>query len=644
MSGIAIPKLPGYDVHKPVNPSTTYGKKQTLKYLAGYAVEGEPGVSVVEDKLKPDMTGFPTGQYVTTSAAYQGVENPAQNTVPRWVEYDNMVLRFFGYFKESVDESYMENHRVRRVVIQFYVTDGTVQVIEPKQDNSGIPQGTFLKRHRVEKKEGGFVSAIDLQVGEEVELYGRVYFLVDADGFTRDFMSKEYGIELGASPGYPDDPYDMYRDSLKPTGPPDNDVKIYVEAMLGKATNVLNDDKLRQFMDFSRKVLRFYCVWDDRQRLYGDRRPYVLHYFLEDDTVEILEVCETNSGRDPFPQFLKRAPLPKGMPAVPDVTVKPKKDDCYSPSDFRIGSYISVYGRPFFLHDCDEFTRFFYTESMGYDAASLEPINVQEPVEKIERAPLPGLKQLAPWNLGALNDDENELFKLMPKPPKKNFARLMNKSKTILRFKCRLVESKKTSLSNADKDRRFVLSYFVADDTISVFEPPVRNSGIIGGKFLERQKVYQPGSRVAYGEADLYVGNSLDIFNRNFELLDADEFTFQYMENNRHIYIRSDPTVCCTVLNDVIAGKAEDLKSAFIDLDKDGSGKVTPDIVFNVVKATDGLGVSRQTIMTILRAIEAYQGPNVTFDGFLEYVSKVAGSGPPEDPEILARMKEAGVA
>lgn len=477
----------------------------------------------------------------------------------------HQVLRFYGYFKESVDESHMENHRVRRVVIQFYTTDGTIQVIEPKQDNSGIPQGTFLKRHRVEKKEGGFVNATDLRVGEEVELYGRVYFLVDADGFTRDFMEKEYGVQLGATPGYPDDPYDVYRNSLKPTGPPDNDVKVYVEAMLGKATNVLNEDRLRQFMDYSRKVLRFYCVWDDRQRLYGDRRPYVLHYFLEDDTVEILEVCETNSGRDPFPQFLKRSPLPKGMPAVPDVTVKPKKADCFGPGDFRIGQYVSVYGRPFFLHDCDDFTRFFYTESMGCDPAELEPINVQEHVEKIERAPLPGLKQLAPWNLGALNDDEKELFKLMPKPPKKNFARLMNKSKTILRFKCRMVESARNSLSNADKDRRFVISYFVADDTISVFEPPVRNSGIIGGKFLERQKVYQPGSRVAYGEADLYVGNTLDVFNRGFELLDADEFTLQYMENNKHIYIRSNPGVCCKTVFEAIAGKEEDIKSVFID-------------------------------------------------------------------------------
>jgi hypothetical protein len=52
-------------------------------------------------------------------------------------------------------------------------------------------------------------------------------------------------------------------------------------------------------------------VWDDRTGLYGDRRPYVLHYFLEDDSVEILDINENNSGRDPFPVFLKRGPLPK---------------------------------------------------------------------------------------------------------------------------------------------------------------------------------------------------------------------------------------------------------------------------------------------------------------------------------------------
>ncbi len=61
----------------------------------------------------------------------------------------------------------------------------------------------------------------------------------------------------------------------------------------------------------NKKVLRFFCVWDNRQDMYGDRRPYVLHLYLEDDSVEILEVNTRNSGRDPFPVFMKRARLPK---------------------------------------------------------------------------------------------------------------------------------------------------------------------------------------------------------------------------------------------------------------------------------------------------------------------------------------------
>ena len=56
------------------------------------------------------------------------------------------MLRFYGYFKESVVESRMENHRVRKLVIFYYLEDRSIQLIEPKQTNSGSPQGIFLKR------------------------------------------------------------------------------------------------------------------------------------------------------------------------------------------------------------------------------------------------------------------------------------------------------------------------------------------------------------------------------------------------------------------------------------------------------------------------------------------------------------------
>ena len=47
-------------------------------------------------------------------------------------------------------------------------------------------------------------------------------------------------------------------------------------------------------------------------------------------------------------------------------------------------------------------------------------------------------------------------------------------------------------------DRRFTISYFLSDDTILVFEPPQRNSGIIGGKFLERGRVKKPDGESYY--------------------------------------------------------------------------------------------------------------------------------------------------
>ena len=50
------------------------------------------------------------------------------------------VLRFFGYYQEHVVEDPRENARVRPVVFLFYLEDGTLQVSEPKVDNSGLPQ------------------------------------------------------------------------------------------------------------------------------------------------------------------------------------------------------------------------------------------------------------------------------------------------------------------------------------------------------------------------------------------------------------------------------------------------------------------------------------------------------------------------
>jgi hypothetical protein len=64
------------------------------------------------------------------------------------------VLKFHGYFQEPVVEDPNENYRVRKCIIFYYLDDDTIQIIEGKVENSGVPQGVFLARHKVPKPDG----------------------------------------------------------------------------------------------------------------------------------------------------------------------------------------------------------------------------------------------------------------------------------------------------------------------------------------------------------------------------------------------------------------------------------------------------------------------------------------------------------
>jgi hypothetical protein len=61
------------------------------------------------------------------------------------------------------------------------------QVAEPKQDNSGIAQGIFVRRHQVPKEGdggGAIISPADLAVGATVTVYGRTFYLVGPSGWS----------------------------------------------------------------------------------------------------------------------------------------------------------------------------------------------------------------------------------------------------------------------------------------------------------------------------------------------------------------------------------------------------------------------------------------------------------------------------
>lgn len=71
-------------------------------------------------------------------------------------------------------------------------------ISEPKETNSGTPQGVFLKRQMVLKQDGSGLplSAFDFRVGLDVGIFGRCIRIYDADQYTREFFDVRYNSNL----------------------------------------------------------------------------------------------------------------------------------------------------------------------------------------------------------------------------------------------------------------------------------------------------------------------------------------------------------------------------------------------------------------------------------------------------------------
>ena len=149
-------------------------------------------------------------------------------------------MQYHAWFKEPVPESPLETERLHKCDIYFYLEDKTIQVVEHKQTNSGLPQGDMVKKLLIPKPEGGgFFTEKDLFVGaqvrtlssgpllqtgvldipfdklplshlRQVKLFGKEFTIVDANESTRHYMSEVLGMNVPPALPYPNDSYTTY--------------------------------------------------------------------------------------------------------------------------------------------------------------------------------------------------------------------------------------------------------------------------------------------------------------------------------------------------------------------------------------------------------------------------------------------------
>jgi hypothetical protein len=120
--------------------------------------------------------------------------------VPRYVETDKQVLRFFCHFFDK--ETQITHHpdllkvkhpsTARLFTLLVYLNDFTVEIAEDKQMNSGYRGGQFYKRNYLKKDDGTEITVQDLKVGGTLTLLGHDFFITDCDSFTRGYFRYVY--------------------------------------------------------------------------------------------------------------------------------------------------------------------------------------------------------------------------------------------------------------------------------------------------------------------------------------------------------------------------------------------------------------------------------------------------------------------
>ena len=120
-------------------------------------------------------------------------------------------------------------------------------------------------------------------------------------------------------------------------------------------------------------------------------------------------------------------------------------------------------------------------------------------------------------------------------------------------------------------------------------------------------------------ENDVYVGALINIHNHIFELVEADEYTLQYMEENKHIFRYSDITKILEALTDSIRGKDKDIRSAFIDIDKNGTGYISLEELEMALKFS-GIPHNKQELVTLMRKFDIDKTKKISVQEFFETI------------------------
>ncbi len=498
-----------------------------------------------------DFAAVAHSAFIRSSSAYggtfAGTSNSFSNTVPKdgtlssvQTPPNEAILRFLGYTRDVIPESPDEVVRIRKVAVVYHVQDGTVMIREAQQINSGMVQSVMLKRQRVLRAGGtandDFLSEKDFYIGAKVDIVGRVVTIVDMDERTRNYFKDVLGVAVPdvALPWPEEDTYNakvarkLAVNPKKAIPTTDMEHRRALESCMGGAVSKHAPDDIRiaqQF--FQNKInqsLQFAAYWDDRKSISGDLRLVVIRYYLENDSIEVVEKRPENCGREGGARLINRQriqnPVAETDPSIQENTYGHLlKRGYYTMDDFQLGKAINFYGRDYIVYDADAFTREWFLKNRSRDLGPTVDISeVKSRGEKVAPVQYPPPHD----GFGSEEDSLHAWKHLLRKPMPIDSAKLAREEGKVMLFSACFHNSK----APEDQGREFLVYFYRQTDEVEIIERQLRNAGIIGGKFLAKgkhRKLLPDGRKVLYEPSDFQVGKPVVIAGREFMLLELDE-------------------------------------------------------------------------------------------------------------------------
>ena len=510
--------------------------------------------------------------------------------------------RFTAYFIEDrvwntsapIGNPVIETTVKRSLTIEYYVFDGTWSIFEKKLANLGIDGGKFLKRGKIVKDDhpdGECLTIYDMIPGNTIHILGKEIIVTGADEGTYKFLEKNLGIHIRKhSIEHPSDE----RQDLGAhyafgfggkTFPPraDNTFPPTYEFYQRREQNM----KTRRFLFNDARPLRFNCIeisnrdddgtisfekyeeWKARGEMgpimiTNSTRLAVMTYYIQDYCLEISlgywegQVVQHQEA----PLILKRSKIQKNWR---EATKGKKEPEFFEPHDFVCGEIADIYGRYYLLVGTDDSTRAKYLD-MGHDQRQIE-VEIEK-VVPIER-PLPKAGD------GFLDIGAPEQTLATVYGQKKYITGSSKNEKhrgRVLKCLAQLISKQPT-----DQGRRFNINFFMEDGHMSIFEEEVRNSGVVGGTYLNKGRWVnhlppEGGAPRYFVARDIFVGNVISVNKVEFQITELDGATLRFCEKNADEFPMSDTFEILMKLLDQVTENALSLRDLCKGLDPKGRG------------------------------------------------------------------------